>query len=99
MLRFVALLRGINVGGNKKVPMADLKKMMEKMGYKEVKTLLNSGNVMFDAAEKSPAAIKKAFEAQFEETFGFTSHTIIRPITEIEKLVKQNPFKGIKVTP
>ncbi len=98
-MRYVALLRGINVGGNKKVPMADLKKMMEKMGYTNVKTLLNSGNVMFDTAEKSMPAIKKAFEAQFEKTFGFSSHTIIRSITEIEKLVKANPFKRIKVTP
>jgi uncharacterized protein (DUF1697 family) len=98
-VRYVALLRGINVGGNKKVPMADLKKMMEKMGYKNVKTLLNSGNAMFDATEKSTAALKKAFEAQFEKTFGFDSHTIIVPIADIETLLKKNPFKGIKVTP
>ncbi len=99
MPRYVALLRGINVGGNKKVPMADLKKMMEKMGYTNVKTLLNSGNAMFDAETTSTSAIKKTFEAQFEKTFGFESRTIIRSIANIEKLIKANPFKDIKVTP
>lgn len=99
MPRYVALLRGINVGGNKKVPMADLKKMLEKMGYTNVKTLLNSGNAMFDADETSAKRLRDAIESGIEKTFGFGAHTIIRSIGEIEQLIKANPFKGIKVTP
>lgn len=99
MPRYVALLRGINVGGNKKVPMADLKKMLEKMGYTDVKTLLNSGNAIFNTDEQSVVIIKKAFEETFEKTFGFESHTIIRSIAVIEKLVRAHPFQGITVTP
>lgn len=50
--RYAAFLRGINIGGNKKVPMADLKKMLEKIGFSNVQTILVSGNVVFDSAEK-----------------------------------------------
>lgn len=97
-MRYVALLRGINVGGNKKVPMADLKKMLEKMGYTNVKTLLNSGNAMFDAAGTTEKKLRDEIENGIEKVFGFGAHTIIRPISEIEKLIKSDPFKGIKVT-
>ncbi len=97
--RYVAFLRGINVGGNKKVPMADLKKMLEKMGFTNVKTLLASGNVVFDAGSESPASLKKKLETQFEKTFGFTSSMIIRSVGQITELAEADPFKGIKVTP
>lgn len=99
MTSYVALLRGINVGGNKKVPMADLKKVLETMGYKNVKTLLASGNVLFDSSEKKPATLRKDIEAALEKKFGFTVPTIIRTKDEIEKLIKTDPFAGIKVTP
>lgn len=96
---YAALLRGINVGGNKKVPMAVLKKMVEKMGYKNVKTLLASGNVVFEAAETDADKVRAACEKQFEKTFGFTSSFIIRRISDIAALAKSDPFKGITVTP
>lgn len=96
---FIAFLRGINVGGNKKVPMADLKKMLQKMGYANIKTLLNSGNVLFDADETSTSLLAEAIEAQIEKTFGFGAHTIIRTLDDMQALVQSNPFKGIKVTP
>ena len=50
METFVALLRGINVGGHHKVPMAELRTELEKLGYSKVNTLLNSGNIIFKAA-------------------------------------------------
>lgn len=59
MKTYIALLRGINVGGNKKVPMADLKKMLEKAGYENVRTLLNSGNAVFETASTKPETIAK----------------------------------------
>lgn len=96
---FIAFLRGINVGGNKKVPMADLKIMFETMGYTNIRTLLNSGNVLFDADETSASLLAEAIEAQMEQTFGFGAHTIIRTLDEMQALVQSNPFKGIRVTP
>ena len=96
--RYVALLRGINVGGNSKVPMADLKKLLESLGFSNVKTLLNSGNVLFDTSETLPA-LQTKLESQLQKTFGFPIHTIIRPVDDMCALVKANPFAGITVTP
>lgn len=96
--KYIALLRGINVGGNKKVPMADLKKLMEKEGYKNVKTLLASGNVIFEATEKNESKLKTTLEKIYEKKFGFTIPVLIRSAESLEKLAKTNPFKGIPVT-
>lgn len=93
--KYVALLRGINIGGHKKVPMKELKKALEKEGFLNVKTLLNSGNVVFEG-EKEPA-----FKIQevLEKTFGFSIDTIVLPFEKIEKIVDSDPFKKIAVTP
>lgn len=99
MKTHIALLRGINVGGNKKVPMADLKKMLEKMGYENVRTLLNSGNAVFDSSAKKATTIAKDISEQMKETFGFDCNIIVRSTGEIQKLIKTDPFKNIKVTP
>lgn len=81
------------------MPMADWKKMLEKMGYENVKTLLNSGNAVFETDEKSASKIEKAIATQMEKTFGFPVPTIVRSIKEIETLIDADPFKGINVTP
>ena len=99
MTSYIALLRGINIGGHKKVPMADLKKMLEKMGYENVRTLLNSGNAVFEAALQKPEAIAKDIGERMQKTFGFTCDIVVRSADEIQKLIKENPFKNIKVTP
>jgi uncharacterized protein (DUF1697 family) len=91
----VALLRGINVGGNKKVPMKELVRVFEKNGFKNIKTLLASGNVVFDSA---PGKIKN-IQNILEKAFGFEIETLVVPIEFVEKIVKADPFKGIKVTP
>ncbi len=99
MMKYVLLLRGINVGGNKIVPMADLKKMLEKSGYRNVKTLLASGNVLLEAEEKKAEQLAEAIGKKFEKTFGFDSHMIVRTTKQIEELVQSEPFKAISVTP
>lgn len=96
--RFASLLLGINVGGNRKVPMADLKVMLEKMGYENVKTLLASGNVLFDAPGTA-ASVSKAMEEALEKKFGFSVGVITWKVDDLKKLADTNPFKGIKVTP
>lgn len=93
MPRFVALLRGINVGGKKKVEMAKLKTAIETLGFTEVKTLLNTGNVIFDA----PKVTEALLEAALEKAFGFDIPVILRPASAIEALAKADPFKGIRV--
>ena len=94
-MKSVALLRGINVGGNKKVPMKELKHLLEEQGFTEVKTLLNSGNVVFEGKKISSGALSKLLE----DHFGFAIPTIVRPFADIEKITRAEPFKKIKVTP
>ena len=88
---YVALLRGINVGGNKKVDMKLLKGVFEKLGYTDVRTYINSGNVVFHASwavgEKEVAAIEHAIEKKF----GFSVPTIVRSKAEIATVLKKIP--------
>lgn len=97
MPRVVALLRGINVGGNKKVPMAVLKKTLEKLGYENVVTLLASGNVSFDSPEAAGPKLVAKLEEALEKTFTFTIPVILRSAEALAALAKSEPFKGIKV--
>jgi uncharacterized protein (DUF1697 family) len=93
---YAAFLRGINVGG-KMVKMATLREMFENLGYIEVKTLLNSGNVVFTA--KNNGKLRETIEKNLEKTFGFPIDTIVRNMEEIKTLISSDPFKGITVTP
>ncbi|MEZ4847344.1 MAG: DUF1697 domain-containing protein [Bacteroidia bacterium] len=95
---YIALLRGINVGGHHKLPMADLKKLMAKKGFKNTITLLNSGNVIFEGAEEDIAQLEERMAAFLEEEFGFPVPTLIRSRKEIEQILASDPFKGIEVT-
>ncbi len=97
-MQYVAFLRGINVGGNKKVEMAKLKKVLETMGCEKVKTLLNSGNAAFDAKEKNSTKLCAQIAAQLEKAFGFTIPVILRTRDGLAALQKTDPFKGIAVT-
>lgn len=92
MTRYIALLRGINVGGNKRVAMADLRALMSKMGYQDVQTLLQSGNVIFSASKKSPAALETELEAAIEKALKITVDFHVRTADEWRKVVDANPF-------
>jgi uncharacterized protein (DUF1697 family) len=91
MTRYVVLLRGINVGGNKKVSMAELKTLLTGLGYADVRTLLNSGNVVLGAKEK-PAALIRALEAAIETELGLSVSVLVRTAAEMRAVVEANPF-------
>lgn len=95
---YVALLRGVNVGG-KMVKMESVRRLLESIEYTNVKTILNSGNVVFDSAEKDIAQLAETLEKAFEKEFGFRIDTIVRTMEEIQALVESNPFKEIEMTP
>lgn len=99
MQRYVAFFRGINVGGNKKVDMKRLKKLFEEMGLEDVKTMLNSGNVVFSAAGKSTTELEKALGKEFEDSFRFSAGIIVRSGEDIKSLIQSDPFRGIKILP
>lgn len=95
MEKYVALLRGINVGGNKKVPMKDLKSLLEKIGFQDVKTVLNSGNVVFSGDNIN----LKDFASTLETHFGFIIPTILLSFKEYEKIEGAYTFKNVEITP
>ncbi|HVZ58292.1 MAG TPA: DUF1697 domain-containing protein [Patescibacteria group bacterium] len=97
-MKYVALLRGINVGGTAKVSMAELKKMFEDLGFAEIKTLLNSGNVIFEAEEAREEILQREIEQELEKKFGFSIRVLLRSHGELEQLVREDPFQGIAVT-
>ncbi|MBI3611065.1 MAG: DUF1697 domain-containing protein [Nitrospirae bacterium] len=96
---YAAFLRGINVGGNKPVKMDKLKKAFESLGFKNVKTLLASGNVVFEAPKASASVLAKKIEEKLKKTFGHEIGVLIRTITQLQRIEESNPFKGINVTP
>lgn len=94
-MTFFAFLKGINVSGHKIIKMAELKSMLDRLGFKNVRTYIQSGNAAFESALK-PEAIKKKIEKAIEDTFGFSVTTVIRSKDELEKIIKNYPFKKIK---
>ncbi len=88
---YVALLRGINVGGNNKIEMAKLRQTFERLGFAGVKTLIASGNVVFRTEETSPAKLTKKIESAVEADFGMRIKVVLRDQTSMGKLVKAIP--------
>jgi uncharacterized protein (DUF1697 family) len=99
MVRYIALLRGINVGGNKKVPMAQLRKVMEGLGYTDVATLLQSGNAVFTSKEKRPAKVIQQLEAAIEQEFGFPVPIVLRTRDELAAIIQANPYPDAAEAP
>jgi uncharacterized protein (DUF1697 family) len=92
MKTYIAILRGINVSGHKLVKMADLTAMLNGLGYKNTKTYIQSGNVVFQSKETTPAQLQKKIEKKIAETFGFEVPVMVIPSSEIETVLKNNPF-------
>lgn len=90
---YIAFLRGINVGGHHKVPMADLRKELEHMSFQKVTTLLNSGNVIFEAQPSEDAVLSERIAERLEKVFQFPVPTIVVPADSILELLNDDPFK------
>jgi uncharacterized protein (DUF1697 family) len=99
MARLVALLRGINVGGRKKVPMARLREVLEAAGFEDVKTYVQSGNVVLSAPRRSPAKIGREIEAAIEGEFGFDVAVVMRTRDELAALVEDDPLGDVATNP
>lgn len=93
--RFVALIRGINVGRAKRVPMAQLRELVEDIGYTEVRTLLNSGNVVFTAPASAPDAEGERIEAGISTSFGISARVTLLAAPEFDEAVDGNPLLGV----
>ncbi len=98
-MKYVAFLRGINVGGHTMIKMKKLRQALELLRFSNVKTMLASGNVLFETPIKNQATLAKKIEERLKETFGFEIIVILRTGAQIQTLVKSAPFKMVTVTP
>ena len=99
MQKYISILRGVNVGG-RKVPMANLKSLYEDLGFKEVITYIQSGNVIFKADKTSGQTLEKIIEKKINEIFNMAVPVIIRRVREMKNVLANNPFlkmKGIDI--
>ena len=88
--RYVALLRGINVGGRNKVPMADLREVFETAGHAEVSTYIQSGNVLFRSAAAGPK-LEQELEERLEQRFGVPLVVVVRSLRQLGTVVEKAP--------
>ena len=92
MASHVALLRGINVGGRNKVPMADLREVVASLGHTGVSTYIQSGNVLFSTAEDDTAKLAAALESAIEDRFGIWSSVVVLSRDELARVLAANPY-------
>ena len=94
MKKYISMLRGINVSGQKKVKMADLKTLYESLELFHVKTYIQSGNVIFESSTSEDRELKTTIEKKIEKIFGFSVSVFIRSKDEFENIINRNPFVG-----
>ena len=92
MASHVALLRGINVGGRNKVPMADLRQVVASLGHTGVSTYIQSGNVLFSTADTDSAKLAAALESAIEDRFGIWSSVVVLSRDELAQVLAANPY-------
>ena len=93
MKRYIALLRGVNVGKARRVPMADLRALMEALGLSRVRTLLNSGNAVFDAKGGSTASHAKQLKAAIREKTGVDCEVIVKTAADLAAAIAEHPLR------
>ncbi|HTH72527.1 MAG TPA: DUF1697 domain-containing protein [Candidatus Pristimantibacillus sp.] len=96
---YAALLRGINVSGKTMVPMAELKACFEKLGFEDVVTYINSGNVIFRSTEADPRQLEDQIEKALTTTFSASINTVVRSIDEIRELLDHLPKRWLSSRP
>jgi uncharacterized protein (DUF1697 family) len=89
---YVAMLRGINVGGNKRIKMDRLRASFEALGFEQAQTYIQSGNVVFKAGKPAPAALSKKIEERIVMDFGFSAPVILRTSQEMAETIANNPY-------
>ena len=92
MPTFISLLRGVNVSGQRKIRMADLKAAYEALDLANVKTYVQSGNVVFDCRMRSTSKVAENIERQIQSRFGYDVTVMVRTPSDFERIIKSNPF-------
>jgi uncharacterized protein (DUF1697 family) len=89
---YIALFRGINVGGRHSLPMKELVTILEDLGCQSVKTYIQSGNAVFRSGEKNITQLSKKISAEIMKSRGFEPHVLLLTLEEMEKAIANNPF-------
>ncbi|MFF3753324.1 DUF1697 domain-containing protein [Streptomyces sp. NPDC002018] len=89
---YAALLRGINVSGHRRVPMADLRELLSELGHREVRTYLQSGNAVFTSDCDDESALAAGLERAIERRFGFTVDCLVRGAAYLREVAERCPF-------
>ncbi len=89
---YISLLRGINVGGHKLIKMDQLRKSFEALGFDQVKTYIQSGNVVFKAGKSSTSKLSKRIEERILSDFGFAVSVVSRTAEEVHQAIADNPL-------
>lgn len=92
MATWIGLLRGINVGGKNILPMKELKQLLESLELTNVRTYIQSGNVVFDTRARSSRSLSKTIEDQIESRYGFRPQVLLLEKKDLENSVDSNPF-------
>lgn len=87
------------MGGKKIIKMAELREAVESLGFRNVRTILASGNLLFDSSATNPKVLSGTIETALNERFGLNVGVLIRTMEELQRLWNANPFKSVKVTP
>lgn len=90
---YIALLRGINVNGQKLIKMDHLKSIFESMPVSRVRTYIQSGNVLFEAEERNSDRIRESIESKLKDALGYKVDVVVRTKDELERTVAGNPFE------
>ena len=95
---YIALLRGINIGGHK-VKMAKLREIFEKLGFNDVRSYINSGNIFFDTDSIDKQSLSRKIQVALRQSLGYEVPVFLRTINEIETIINQQPFENIDLAP
>lgn len=98
-LRYAAFLRAVNVAGHAVVRMADLKAAFEEAGCLSVRTVIQSGNVLFEAPESGTSDLFDAVHRSLRDSLGLKTTVVFRALAHLQKLVKERPFGGTEAGP
>lgn len=95
----IALFRGINVGGNNSLPMKELVAILEGLGMRKIKTTIQSGNAVFQSAEKDLSQLSRKITAEIRSRQGFGPYVLILGLEAIKKAIAENPFSDAEADP
>jgi uncharacterized protein (DUF1697 family) len=97
MTRYVAFLRGINVGGHNKIKMAELRESLKQLGLQKIKTYIQSGNVLFES-NLSEETLQEKIQAKIKADFAISSIVVIRTAKELQQIIEQMPFSDQEIS-